>query len=74
MNETALKIKEIMSKRINLDNADLDTPLNSLDIDSLDSVEAVMDIEEEFGIQFTNEEIQSFKLIKDVVDTVESKK
>lgn len=74
MNETALKIKEIMAKRINIEDATLDTPLNALDIDSLDLVEAVMDIEEEFGIQFTNEEIQSFKILKDVVDSVESKK
>lgn len=74
MNETALKIKEIMAKRINIEGATLDTPLNALDIDSLDLVEAVMDIEEEFGIQFTNEEIQSFKILKDVVDSVESKK
>lgn len=74
MNETALKIKEIMAKRINIENATLETPLNALDIDSLDLVEAVMDIEEEFGIQFTNEEIQSFKILKDVVDSVESKK
>lgn len=74
MNETALKIKEIMSKRVNLDGADENTPLSSLDIDSLDLVEAVMDIEEEFDIQFTNEEIQSFKVLKDVVDLVESKK
>lgn len=74
MNETALKIKEIMSKRVNLDGANEDTPLSSLDIDSLDLVEAVMDIEEEFGIQFTNEEIQSFKVLRDVVTLVESKK
>lgn len=74
MTETALKIKEIMGKRVNLDGADENTPLSSLDIDSLDLVEAVMDIEEAFGIQFTNEEIQSFKVLKDVVDLVESKK
>ena len=74
MTETALKIKEIMSKRVNLEGADENTPLSTLDIDSLDLVEAVMDIEEEFGIQFTNEEIQSFKVLKDVVDLVESKK
>ena len=45
-----------------------------IQINSIGILYMALAIEEEFGIQFTNEEIQSFKVIKDVVDTVESKK
>ena len=74
MSDIENKIKEIFGKRVDLSNVTLDTTLESLDIDSLDLVEAMMDLEEEFGVQFTNDEILTLKTVKDVVTLVESKK
>ncbi len=74
MSEVENKIKEIFGKRVDLTGVTVDTTLESLDIDSLDLVEAMMDLEEEFGVQFTNDEILNLKTVKDVVTLVENKK
>lgn len=73
MENVAEKIKKIMSKHINVKDATVDTPLSQLNIDSLDLVEAMMDIEEEFNIEFTNEEILNLKCFNDIVKLVETK-
>lgn len=74
MNEVATKIKEIMSNHVDVKDATVDTPLNELDIDSLDLVEAMMEIESEFNVEFTNEEILGLKCFNDIVKLVEAKK
>ncbi len=74
MNEVATKIKEIMSNHVDVKDATADTPLSQLDIDSLDLVEAMMEIESEFNVEFTNEEILSLKCFNDIVKLVEAKK
>lgn len=74
MSEVATKIKEIMSNHVDVKDATPDTPLNQLDIDSLDLVEAMMEIESEFNVEFTNEEILGLKCFNDIVKLVEAKK
>ena len=74
MTNTEEKIKEIFGKRVDLSNVTPETTLQSLDIDSLDLVEAMMDLEEAFGVQFTNDEILTLKTVKDIVNLVDSKK
>lgn len=74
MNEVALKIKEIMEKYIDIADAKADTPLSELDIDSLDLVEAMMEIEEEFRVEFSNNEIANLKCFNDIVKLVNEKK
>ncbi len=44
-----------------------------MDADSLDLVELVMALEEEFGIEITDEEIESIKTVGDVVNHIRSK-
>lgn len=67
------KIKEIISNHVDVTNAKEDTPLNELDIDSLDLVEAMMEIEETFNIEFENEEILNLKCFDDIVKVVSDK-
>ena len=72
-NEICKKIQEIMEEHIEVKDVKPTTPLSELDIDSLDLVEAIMDIEEEFGVEFNNEEILNLKCFNDIVKLVEEK-
>ena len=51
-----------------------ETELKSLGIDSLDLVEIVMEAEEEFGVAFSNDELNNFTTVNDVVNAIKSKK
>lgn len=50
-----------------------DTEIKSLGIDSLDLVESLMTMEENLGIQFSDEEMLSFKTVGDVYKVIEAK-
>lgn len=50
-----------------------ETEIDSLGIDSLDLVESLMSMEEKLGIQFTDEEMVSFKTVGDVYNVIETK-
>lgn len=52
----------------------LDTELRALGIDSLDLAEIIMEAEEKFNISFTNEELNGFVKVGDVVATIDAKK
>ena len=52
----------------------MDTDIQTdLGADSLDAVELMMALEEEFDIQIPDEEAQKFKTIKDIVNFLENK-
>ncbi len=69
------KIKEIIANQLSIDDDSritLETNLSKdLEADSLDAVEIVMAIEEEFGIEIPDEEAEKFLLVKDLVKFVE---
>ena len=71
------KIKEIMVDTLACDENKI-TPeasiADDLSIDSLDAVEIVMALEEEFGIKIPDEELGKLKTVQDIVDTVEKHK
>jgi len=46
---------------------------DDLDADSLDLVEAVLALEEEFGIEIPEEEMEGVKTVKEAVDLAASK-
>lgn len=50
-----------------------ETKLLSLGIDSLDLVEIVMDVEEKYGIEFTNEELNTFVTVGDFIKAIDKK-
>ena len=65
---------ELLSKRTNNKEITGETELRSLAIDSLDLVEIVMEAEEEFGVAFSNDELNNFTTVNDVVNAIKSKK
>ena len=69
------KIKSILSSQFGIDedqiteNTDV---VNDLGADSLDVVEMLMSVEDEFGLMIEDEEIAEMKTVGDVVNYIES--
>lgn len=65
-------IKKVTMKNDLVINADTDLK-NDIGLDSLDTVELLMDLEDNHGVVITNEEAETFRTLDDVVTMVESK-
>lgn len=68
------KIKNIIVDQLSVDESliTMDTNLmKDLEADSLDAVEIIMGIEEEFGIEIPDEEAEKFQTVGDLVKYVE---
>ena len=68
------KIKELVVDQtgVSADELDMDTSLmNDLEADSLDAVEIIMAIEDEFDIEIPDEEAEKFLTIRDMVEYLE---
>ncbi|MGL5346031.1 MAG: acyl carrier protein [Peptostreptococcaceae bacterium] len=72
------KIKSIIAEQLGideLDNITMDTSLvEDLEADSLDAVEVIMALEDEFGIEIPDEEAEKFKTVGDLYKFVEDNK
>ena len=71
------KVREIISKELNLDpsKVTLEASLESdLGADSLDAVEVIMALEDEFGIEISDDAAQTIKTVGDIVRHIESQK
>ncbi|MBQ1376749.1 MAG: acyl carrier protein [Lachnospiraceae bacterium] len=69
------KVKEVLVSQLNLKDADitLDTNIKKdLGADSLDILQLLMSIEEEYGIQIPDDELAGFETVGDVVTYLES--
>lgn len=71
------KIRDIIADHLEIEEVENIKPetslMNDLEADSLDAVEVMMDIEDEFDIEIPDEDAEEFKNIKDIVEYVESK-
>lgn len=67
------KVKEIMMENLSIEEESitLESTFESLEIDSLDVFQLVMEVEEAFEIQMENPE--NMKTIKDLVNYIEEK-
>lgn len=69
------KIKKIIVDKLNIDDdsfIDLDTDLmEDLNADSLDAVEIIMDIEDEFDITVDEDDVENIRTIADIINYIE---
>ena len=68
------KIKEIIVEQLSVDESMVTMETNlmkDLEADSLDAVEIIMAIEEEYDIEIPDEEAEKFQLVGDLVKYVE---
>ncbi|GAB6088273.1 acyl carrier protein [Alkaliphilus crotonatoxidans] len=70
------KVVKIIGDQLGLDDVKDITPTTSLmgdlEADSLDAVEIIMAIEDEFGVEIPDDEAEKFKNIGDIVKYVEA--
>lgn len=70
------KIKKIIVDQLGIDESEV-TPqasfVDDLGADSLDTVELVMALEEEFGIEIPDEDAEKLLTVEDVVKYIEAK-
>jgi acyl carrier protein len=70
------KVKKIIAEQLQIDEGEIkeETSLmKDLEADSLDAVEIIMAIEDEFSIQVPDEDAEGFKNISDIVKYVTEK-
>ncbi len=69
------KIKNIVADQleVKIDTLTMETTFEEIDADSLDIVELVMALEEEFELEISDQEIENIKSIGDIVRYIESK-
>ena len=71
------KIRELIVDQLGIDEdmVEMDTNLmKDLSADSLDAVEIIMAIEEDFGIEIPDEDAENFQTVADLVKYVEENK
>lgn len=69
------KVKKIIADQLEVDVDKLsgDTTFEDIDADSLDIVELVMALEEEFDLEISDQEIENIRTVGDVVKYIETK-
>lgn len=69
------KIRNIIAEQLGLDDDSIITPdtsiMKDLEADSLDAVEIIMGIEDEFDIEIPDEAAERFQIVNDIVKYVE---
>ena len=76
LNMTFDKIKDIIVEQLSVDEADVTSEthlMKDLEADSLDAVEIIMAIEDEFEIEVPDEDAEKVQCVGDIVKYVEEK-
>lgn len=71
------KVKEFVVDQLSVDPelVDIDSDLmKDLEADSLDAVEIIMAVEEEFDIEIPDVDAEKFRTVRDMVEYVEARK
>lgn len=66
------RLRQILSEQLGINPLEIntDTTIEDLGVDSLDMVEALMNIEEEFEIEIDTDEAENFKTVGDLLDYI----
>ena len=73
---TLEKIAELLADKVGVDasTVTLDTTFDEIGLDSLDIVEMLMGLEEEFGIEVSEDEAVALRTVGDIVAVIDAKK
>ncbi|TCP29147.1 acyl carrier protein [Scopulibacillus darangshiensis] len=69
------RVQKIVSERLGVDEADVKPEASfkeDLDADSLDVVELVMELEDEFGLEISDEDAEKILTVGNVLDYIKS--
>ena len=73
----AEKVKEIIVDQLGVDAAEVNPDakfVDDLGADSLDLTELIMAMEEEFGVEISDEDAQTIQKVQDAISFIEKKK
>lgn len=76
MAELEAKVKKIIAEQLGVPEADVKPEasfVNDLGADSLDTVELVMALEEEFGIEIPDEDAEKIATVQNAIDYIKAK-
>lgn len=74
--EVAARVKEIIVKHLDVDQnkvTDSASFIDDLGADSLDTVELIMEFEEEFGCTIPDDAAEKLRTVKDAISYIEEK-
>ena len=66
------RLKKVLNRiaDINMNDFDMNTKLQELELDSLERIDVVMNIEEEFDISIDDDIFEKFESVKDLVEAL----
>jgi len=73
LEEVAKKVKKVIADQLGLNETEIKTEasfLNDLGADSLDIVEMVMTLEEEFNTEISDEEAERIQTVQEAIDYI----
>jgi acyl carrier protein len=76
MSDTFEKVKKIVEEQLDVEEDKITLKANFIDdlgADSLDTVELVMALEEEFEVEIPDEDAENIKTVQDVVNYIDNK-
>ena len=73
MEEAIKKVQSVLAKKLKIDRVDPEKELRELGLDSLDVVELLLELEDEFGIEFSSDELKNLKKVNDLYNAIRAK-
>ena len=76
MADIVAKVKKIISEQLGVPESDVKPEasfVNDLGADSLDTVELVMALEEEFGVEIPDEDAEKIATVQNAIDYIKAK-